>query len=374
MVSLFVTEFGNPYIRIAFLAVLAVEGLFVLPMRARIAQVTGSVEQPGHDLGLLSQVLARFERESFGCAKLRELRGALDVKGQTASHRIATLRRFIELLDSRDNVVLRMLGPPLLWTTQIAFAIERWRAVSGAPVASWLAAVGELEALCALAGYAYEHPADPFPEFLDGPACFDGEELGHPLLPEATCVRNNVSLSTVHRLVVISGSNMSGKSTLLRTTGVNAVLALAGAPVRGRRLQLTVLHVGASINVNDSLQNGASRFYAEITRLRDIIRLCERGPVLFLLDELLNGTNSHDRGIGAEGVVSGLLRRNAIGFVTTHDLALTAIADSLAPVAANLHFEDHLENGVMTFDYRIREGVIRKSNALELMRAVGLEV
>jgi DNA mismatch repair ATPase MutS len=187
-------------------------------------------------------------------------------------------------------------------------------------------------------------------------------------------VRNNVSLSAVHHLVVISGSNMSGKSTLLRTVGVNAVLALAGAPVCAARLALTPLHVGASIRVNDSLQGGTSRFYAEITRLRDIVQLCERGTVLFLLDELLNGTNSHDRGIGAEGVVRGLLRRGAIGFVTTHDLALTAIADSLAPAAANMHFQDHLENGTITFDYRIREGVVRKSNALELMRAVGLEV
>ena len=374
VIILFVTEFSSPLVRVALIALLGIEGLFVLPMRPRIAQVTGSAEQPGHDLALLSQVLARFEAERFTSAKLAELRGALDVEGQTASRRIATLRRLIELLDSRDNIVLRLLGPPLLWTTQIAFAIERWRAVSGPRVAGWLAAVGELEALCALAGYAYEHPEDPFPEFREGPACFEGEGLGHPLLPEATCVRNNVSLSAVHSLIVISGSNMSGKSTLLRTTGVNAVLAFAGAPVRARHLELTVLHLGASINVNDSLQNGASRFYAEITRLRDIIQLCERGPVLFLLDELLNGTNSHDRGIGAEGVVRGLLRRKAIGFVTTHDLALTAIADSLTPAAANMHFEDHLEHGVMTFDYRIREGVIRKSNALELMRAVGLEV
>jgi DNA mismatch repair ATPase MutS len=176
------------------------------------------------------------------------------------------------------------------------------------------------------------------------------------------------------RLVVISGSNMSGKSTLLRTTGVNTVLALAGAPVRAEALTVSPLQLGASIRINDSLQAGASRFYAEITRLRDILALADKGPVLFLLDELLNGTNSHDRRIGAEGVVRGLVRRNAIGLVTTHDLALAAIADSLSPQAANKHFEDHLENGVMTFDYRIQPGVVEKSNALELMRAVGLDV
>ncbi|MCU1257331.1 MAG: mutS2 1 [Bryobacterales bacterium] len=374
LVALIATETGNPAVRVALIAMLAVEGLFWLPLRARIAQVAGSVEQPGHDLALLSQVLARFEAERFQAPKLAALRAALDVQGRTASQRIVSLRRLIELLDSRDNVVLRVFGPPLLWTTQIAFAVERWRAVSGPSTGRWLAAIGELEALCALAGYAFDRPADPFPKLVEGPVCFEGEALGHPLLPAEACVRNNVSLSAVHPLVVISGSNMSGKSTLLRTAGVNAVLALAGAPVRAERLTLTRLRVGASIRVNDSLQDGKSRFYAEITRLREIVRRCDEGPVLFLLDELLNGTNSHDRGIGAEAVVRGLLRRGAIGFVTTHDLALTAIADALAPAASNQHFEDHLENGVITFDYRIREGVVRKSNALELMRAVGLEV
>ncbi len=368
LIALFATSLANPLIRIALLLTLAVEGLFVLPMRGRVAHVAHSVEQPGHDLALLSDVLARFEAEQFQSPKLAELRAALNVEGRPASRRIRTLRQLVELLDSRDNVVLRIFGPPLLWTTQIAFAIERWRAVSGVAVQQWLRATGELEALCALAGYSYEHPDDPLPELREGPALFEGEALGHPLLPAAACVRNNVSLSAVHPMVVISGSNMSGKSTLLRTAGVNAVLALAGAPVRARSLALTPLYIGASIRVNDSLQGGTSRFYAEITRLRDIVRLCEQGTGFFLLDELLNGTNSHDRGIGAEGVVRALLKRGALGFVTTHDLALTAISDS------NMHFEDHLENGVISFDYRIRDGVVRKSNALELMRAVGLEV
>jgi DNA mismatch repair ATPase MutS len=176
-------------------------------------------------------------------------------------------------------------------------------------------------------------------------------------------------------VLIVSGSNMSGKSTLLRTVGTNAVLALAGAPVRARRLLLSPLQVGASIRVQDSLQAGASRFYAEITRLRQIVELT-KGPlaVLFLLDEILHGTNSHDRRIGAEGVVRGLIERGAIGLVTTHDLALTRIVDELGSRAANVHFEDHLEAGKMSFDYLLRPGVLQRSNALELMRSVGLEV
>jgi DNA mismatch repair ATPase MutS len=175
--------------------------------------------------------------------------------------------------------------------------------------------------------------------------------------------------------MIVSGSNMSGKSTLLRTVGVNTVLALAGAPVRAKGLRLSPLQVGASIRIQDSLQAGASRFYAEITRLRQIVELTNgERPVLFLLDEILHGTNSHDRQIGAERVVGGLLARGAIGLITTHDLALARIADELDTRAANVHFEDHLEDGQMRFDYLLRPGVVQRSNALELMRSVGLEV
>jgi len=162
---------------------------------------------------------------------------------------------------------------------------------------------------------------------------------------------------------------------LLRAVGLNAVLAWAGAPVRARRLRIAPLAIGASIRVQDSLQDGKSRFYAEITRLRQIVDLASaETPLLFLLDEVLSGTNSHDRGIGAGAVVKGLLARGAVGLVTTHDLALAEIAESLKPRAINVHFEDHIEDGRIAFDYKLRGGVVRKSNALALMRSIGLEV
>jgi DNA mismatch repair ATPase MutS len=232
-----------------------------------------------------------------------------------------------------------------------------------------------MEALSALASYAYEHPDDPFPEFTGDTPWFDGQALGHPLLPEIRSVRNDVRLGAGLRVLIVSGSNMSGKSTLLRTVGTNTVLAMAGAPVRARSLRLSPLAVGASIRVMDSIQGGSSRFYAEITRLRHLVDMT-RGPLplLFLLDELLHGTNSHDRRIGAEAVVRTLVDRGAIGLITTHDLALVHIAEALAPRGANVHFEDHLENGRISFDYRMREGVVEKSNALELMRSIGLDV
>jgi DNA mismatch repair ATPase MutS len=186
-------------------------------------------------------------------------------------------------------------------------------------------------------------------------------------------VRNDVRLDAAHALLLVSGSNMSGKSTLLRTVGVSAVLAQAGAPVRARRLRMTPLCVAASIRVQDSLQQGRSRFYAEIRRLRAIMDRAGGSPaLLFLVDEMLQGTNSRDRAIGAEAVIRGLLERGAVGLVTTHDLALARVADELAPRASNVHFQDHLEGGEIAFDYRMRPGVAEKSNALELMRAVGL--
>jgi DNA mismatch repair ATPase MutS len=243
-------------------------------------------------------------------------------------------------------------------------------------VAEWLRAAGELEAFSALSTYAYEHPADPFPMLVEGEGLFDAQALGHPLLPEETAVRNDVTLGAGGaRVIVVSGSNMSGKSTLLRSVGINVVLALAGAPVRATYLRLSPLGLGATLRVEDSLQDGRSRFYAEIVRIRGIVERARSPlPLLFLLDEILHGTNSYDRRVGAEAIVRALAAAGAIGLVTTHDLALTELPGHLSVEAINMHFEDRLEDGQMVFDYRMRPGVVKHSNALALMRAVGLDV
>ncbi len=231
-------------------------------------------------------------------------------------------------------------------------------------------AVGELEALLSLASFAYEHPSFATPEIVDGEAAFDAVAAAHPLIRDDRRVANDVRLGGELRLLIVSGSNMSGKSTLLRTVGINTVLALAGAPACARSLRVTPMAIGASIRIHDSLAEGASRFYAEILRIRQILEMPP--PLLFLLDELLHGTNSHDRRIGAEAIVRGLVERGAIGLATTHDLALADIAEALAPRAANVHFEDHLEGDAIVFDYTMRPGAVTKSNALALMRAVGI--
>jgi hypothetical protein len=349
-------------------------GTVAWQFRKRTDALLHDVEEAAHDLGLLSGVLGRLEAERFAAARLVELRAELDTEGQPPSRRIAKLDKLMNLVDSRHHFLVRVFGPLVLWDLHLACAVERWRGVSGPALRRWLAAVGEMEALTSLAGYHYEHPDDVFPDVAPGASCFDGEALGHPLLSEAVMVRNDVRLTGELRVLIVSGSNMSGKSTLLRTVGVNAVLAQMGAPVRARRLRLSPLEIGASIRFQDSLQAGVSRFYAEITRLGQIMRRAEETPVLFLIDELLHGTNSHDRRIGAEALIRGLADRGAIGFVTTHDLALAHIADALGPCGANVHFQDVLEDGRMRFDYRMRPGVVQHSNALALMRSIGLEV
>jgi hypothetical protein len=360
---------------IPFVVVLIIRQLYLYSLRQPVQRVISEVDGPGNNLALLSDLLQRLERESYKSEMLVELRAALDVAGSPPSRQIARLNRLVELLDSRRNIMFAPFAEIMLWHLQCAISIERWRQKNGPAVGRWLAAVGEFEALNSLACYAYEHPHDPFPELTVSEGHFDGEDLGHPLIPERRNVRTDLRLSGELRVLIVSGSNMSGKSTLLRTVGVNTVLALAGAPVRARSLRLSPLQVGASIRIQDSLQAGASRFYAEITRLRQIVELTEgERPVLFLLDEILHGTNSHDRQIGAEKVVGGLLKRGAIGLITTHDLALARIADELEGRATNVHFEDHLEDGQMRFDYLLRPGVVQRSNALELMRSVGLEV
>jgi MutS-like protein len=347
----------------------------LLNLRAETRQILAQAETALADLPLLASILERLESEQFQSARLQQLAHQLSTGAQKPSAAINQLQRLAEFLEARDNVILRVLDVPVLYTVQVALALESWRRREGADVRRWIEAIGDAEALLSLSAYAYEHPADPFPEFSSESPMFAGEMLGHPLLPNDRCVRNSVRLGKQTQVLIVSGSNMSGKSTLLRTIGINTVLGMAGAPVRAARLLLSPLAIGASIRVNDSLQGGSSRFYAEITRLRKIADEASGPiPLLFLLDELLQGTNSHDRAIGAEGLLRTLVERGAIGLVTTHDLALTAIGEILGDNVHNVHFQDHLEGGKISFDYKLREGVVTKSNGLELMRSIGLNV
>ena len=358
-----------------FVVVLGCNLALMFTLRERVERVAARVETPAQDLRILSLVLERLERESFESPRLRQIQEWLQVEGWPASKRIARLGRWMEWFDSNDHLLVRVIRPILLWNEQCALAIEAWRRDNGALVGKWLNAVGQFEALSSLASLAFERPQWTFPTLIEEGALFEAQALRHPLLATDKCVPNDVALGAPLQLLIISGSNMSGKSTLLRAVGLSAVLAWAGAPVSASRLRISPLQVGASLRVNDSLQDNRSRFFAEITRLRRIVELSKVQPaVLFLLDELLSGTNSHDRKIGASAIVSNLVRDGAIGFITTHDLALAAIERDLGKSAANAHFQDSIIDGAMEFDYRLRPGIVTRSNALELMRSIGLEV
>jgi len=364
------------------LPALAFQVLLAGWFRGKVRHVTATVVIRAKELEVLATSLELLEREAVTTPRLRALAAMLHSTGHAPAQEIARLARLVDWLRSKQNQLFAPIAFLLLVGTQCAFAVDRWRARCGPMVPRWLDAVGEYEALSALAGYASDNPGDPFPEIVDGPPLFEAEALAHPLLPPGRAVANSLTLGGEGpRVLLVSGSNMSGKSTLLRTVGITAALAQAGAPVRAARLRMSSLRIGATLRIQDSLQTGQSRFFAEISRIGAIVNMARahrddpHAPaVLFLLDEVLAGTNSHDRRLGAEAMIRGLVGLDSIGLATTHDLALTGAVGQLGDAAKNVHFEDRFEDGVLHFDYRLRDGVVQTSNALELMRSVGLDV
>jgi hypothetical protein len=333
------------------------------------------IEKASDDLQLLAAVLVLFEAERFTAPRLLALQSGLKGKGASPSQAIRRLARLAELIESRHSLFARPLDLVTFWSAQLVFAAERWQQKFGPELRAWLAAVGELEALASLGSFAFEHPEYVFPQVEHGGTVFDAKCLAHPLLPAGKAVDNDFRLDGERQLMILSGPNMAGKSTFIRAIGVNAVLAQCGAPVRARSLRMSPLRVAASICILDSLSGGVSRFYAEIRRVKMIADLAQgSAPVLFLFDELLSGTNSHDRLVGTEFVLRELREHHAIGIVSTHDLALTRIPDSMGSCGFNAHFEDRIEGDALIFDYKLKPGVVQTSNALKLMRAIGLGV
>ena len=375
VVSATVAALSDAVGMLPLIAALVAQSIFAWRWRRYVREIQQDCDRSARELHLLGELLGRLEREKFQSPRLATLQARLQVEGRPPSAQIARLRRLMELLDARRNQVFTLLTPLVLWTTQVCFAIAQWRKECGPMVPEWLDVVAEVEALCDLATYAYERPDDPFPELAETGQLVEGEGLGHPLIAADRRVPNDITIGPELALYVVSGSNMSGKSTWLRTIGINVVLALTGAPVCAARLRVRPLALGASIRVQDSLQHGKSRFYAELDCLRRILSLTDEPlPVLFLLDEILAGTNSHDRRIGAAALVRQLLDRRAVGLLTTHDLSLADIVGEVGERARNVHFADQFEDGEMSFDYQLQRGVVQKSNALELMRSVWLKL
>lgn len=357
----------------AFILISALNILFRRNFKRQVLLSVEAVEDATKDLDVLAQVLLILEQEHFTSSRLCDLQAQLKTDGIPPSAAVKKLDRITDYAAHHHNLFFVFLDNFIFYSLFCALWAESWRKKFGRALRSWLNTVGQMESLAALSGYAFEHPQNVWPEFVEGPACFHAEALAHPLLPSGKAVCNDFKLGDGLQLVVLSGPNMAGKSTFVRAIGVNAVLAQCGAPVRAGRLRMTPLAVGASICILDSLQGGISHFYAEIRRLKLISDL-SKGPIplLFLLDELLSGTNSHDRFEGTQLVIRSLLQHNAIGLVTTHDLALARIPETLGDRARNDHFEDHFENGKLAFDFKLKPGIVQTSNALRLMESIGL--
>lgn len=315
------------------------------------------------------------ESASFEARRLQELKGALVIEGALPSVQMKRLNRWTSWYELREQGIVHIfINPLLLWDLNCLIGIEAWIRHVGRKCNAWFEALGEIEALAALSVLLHQDLRATLPVITDGGG-LDAEQIAHPLLPMDTRVPNDVSLEGPGTCLIVTGSNMAGKSTLLRAVGVNIVLALAGGPVIARSLRVPRVRVRASMRISDSLQTGASYFQAELSRLRLVIHRAEaEPPVLFLLDELLRGTNAQARHIGARAVVSHLIERGAMGLVATHDVALSALEQERQGQVRNVHFTDVIKDGEMTFDYHLRPGVVRTSNALRLLAEVGIDV
>jgi hypothetical protein len=342
-----------------------------LVCRDRVKRMMESLGSASVEVRVLREGLQLLKMQRFRSAKLVQIAARV----RSGVEPVRKFERLLGALHLRNKDWFYQVSLLLLGATQLCMAIERWRRDYGVELRVWLRAWSEFEALSALANYAHENPDSAFPGFSMEDARFEAVALGHPLLPDETCVRNDVRLDSTTRFYIVSGSNMSGKSSLLRAIGINAVLAFAGAPVRARDLQLSQLTVCASMAVVDSLLTGRSKFLAEVDRVRLTIQLAGSGKaVLFLIDEIFSGTNSRDRRVAAEAVVRTLLGRGAIGALSTHDISLTVIADAEGLCGANVHMCAKDGNDPMNFDYRLKPGITRETNALAIARMAGVPI
>lgn len=349
----------------------AMQVVLFLVLRRAVGPLAAQIRRVGLELRPLWQGLDLLSAQSFDSTKLHDL----TERAKGAGESVRQLDRLVRGFYQCDKEWFYAISRALLVDAQFALAIERWKARHAKDLAVWLEVWGEFEALNAIACYAHEHPADIFPEIVDGAPEFVAEGLGHPLIPERMCVRNGVRLDAAHRFYLVSGSNMAGKSTFLRTIGVSAVLGAVGAPVRASRARQSAFAVCASVSIVDSLAGGKSKFMAEVDRLREILRSASGPrPVLFVIDEILAGTNSHDRRVAAESFVRALVAAGAVGALSTHDLALSEIAADGSLGGCVVHMESQDPADPFAFDYQVRPGLGTRSNALAIARLAGVAV
>ena len=389
VLGLFAASSSTNHLRSYAIAALVLQVVASRFVRADIAKTAAIVSSRETGLSRYGALFANLEAEAFKAPLLRALQARLLASGASATREMGSLSRIVSFLDARNNEVFRFLiGPVLLWDLNCVLSLEAWRARAGGSLRAWFEVLGEIEALSSLGGFAFERPDHAWPELTSEPV-FEAHALGHPLLPKGKRVDNDIALGGPGHGIIVTGSNMSGKSTLLRAMGVNSALALAGAPVCAQALRIGPLRVVTSMRVRDSLEEGVSHFYAELKKLKRVLDLAggtsraapdggqpeaDSPAVLFLLDEILHGTNSRERILGARAILRELLTRGATGAVSTHDLGISDLESELPEKIKNVHFEEQVEGDRMTFDYRLRSGIVQSSNALRLMKLVGIDV
>ena len=353
--------------------------VFVILSFGLIQRVTLIQESYGKKLKTLNRyakLITLAKGETWQAPALRELTDKLDIDGHSPAEALTQLSKELDRLDLRNNQLLYVIleGSMFFQLRQIV-RIERWKARYGKYLMGWLEAVGELDALCSLGTFAYNHPAYTYPTITNQPFCFLARNMGHPLMPEAQCVKNDATIPSRPYFLIITGANMAGKSTYLRTIGVNYLLACMGCPVCCESLTLYPAQLITSLRTTDSLSDNESYFFAELKRLKRIIDLLDEGQELFIiLDEILKGTNSADKQKGSLDLIRQFMRLKADGIIATHDLLLGTLADQFPEYIRNYCFEADIKDNELTFSYRLREGVAQNMNACFLMRKMGITI
>ena len=353
--------------------------VFVILSFGLIQRVTLIQESYGKKLKTLNRyakLITLAKGETWQAPALRELTDKLDIDGHSPAEALTQLSKELDRLDLRNNQLLYVIleGSMFFQLRQIV-RIERWKARYGKYLMGWLEAVGELDALCSLGTFAYNHPAYTYPTITNQPFCFLARNMGHPLMPEAQCVKNDATIPSRPYFLIITGANMAGKSTYLRTIGVNYLLACMGCPVCCESLTLYPAQLITSLRTTDSLSDNESYFFAELKRLKRIIDLLNKGQELFIiLDEILKGTNSADKQKGSLDLIRQFMRLKADGIIATHDLLLGTLADQFPEYIRNYCFEADIKDNELTFSYRLREGVAQNMNACFLMRKMGITI
>ena len=352
-------------------------GIFLVLSFGIIKRATYIQETYGKQLKSLNgyaRLIAQAKAENWKSAGMQELMERFNLNSQSPIQALQQLSKELDRLDLRNNQFLYvLLEGSIFFQLQEIVRIERWKARYGQHISKWLETVGELDALCSLGTFAYNHPQYTYPELTEKPFCFLATQMGHPLMPASQCVKNDATIPSRPFFLIITGANMAGKSTYLRTIGVNYLLACIGAPVCCERLKLHPNQLITSLRTSDSLSDNESYFFAELKRLKRIIDLLNQGQQLFIiLDEILKGTNSMDKQKGSFDLIRQFMQLKANGIIATHDLLLGSLIKQFPEEIRNYCFEADIKENELTFSYKLREGVAQNMNACFLMKKMGI--